>query len=266
MSGRAVFGLHAVRVLVRTRPTSISEVVLSERRRDGRTLALERECEQRGVEVRKTSGRELEAIVPEAVHQGVLAVLEERPGEGDRGREASGWKRLVETFRAYRDAPAGGGAALALALDGVQDPHNLGACVRSATAAVAQAVLTRRRGSVGVNSTVIKVATGATEYTPVIPVGRFSRALTDLARTGATVIGADPGSDRPLWEVDLTGSVVIVLGGEHRGLRRLTTESCDWLVGIPMAGPVESLNVSVAAGICLFEVLRQRHEARTRLA
>ncbi len=152
---------------------------------------------------------------------------------------------------------------LVLILDEVSDPHNLGACLRSANAAGALAVMTPKNRSASVTDTVRRVACGGAEATPVVQVTNLARAMEHLKEAGLTLIGTDDSGDRPLFEAELAGPVGLVMGAEGTGMRRLTRESCDTLVRIPMLGSVECLNVSVAAGICLFEAVRQRQNAQT---
>ena len=152
-----------------------------------------------------------------------------------------------------------GGNALFLVLDGVQDPHNLGACLRTADAVGVRAIILPKDRAVGVNETVRKVACGAAENTPVIHVTNLSRALREMQDAGIWVIGTADESENTIYEEDLTSSIALVMGSEGQGLRQNTRKHCDKLVNIPMAGVVESLNVSVAAGVCLFEAQRQRH-------
>ena len=147
---------------------------------------------------------------------------------------------------------------LFLLLDGVQDPHNLGACLRTADAVGVNAVIIPKDRSVSINSTVVKVASGAAYSVPVVSVTNLSRTIRHMQKAGVWFVGTDGEATESLYQVKLTGSIALVLGAEGSGLRRLTKESCDFLVKLPMLGTVESLNVSVAAGVCLYETLRQR--------
>ena len=148
-----------------------------------------------------------------------------------------------------------------LILDNVQDPHNLGACLRSADAAGVHAVVIPKDRSVGVTETVRLVACGAAESVPIAQVTNLARVLTQLKKSGLWIVGTTDTAEKTLYEVDLTGPIAMIMGSEGKGLRRLTSEHCDFLVRIPMVGSVESLNVSVATGVCLFEALRQRNQA-----
>jgi 23S rRNA (guanosine2251-2'-O)-methyltransferase len=177
-------------------------------------------------------------------HQGVVAELVAQAGDPET--------QLEEALEAAGDAP------LLLVLDGVQDPHNLGACLRSADAAGVAAVIVPRDRAAGLTPVVRKVAAGAAETVPLVAVVNLARTLRELKNRGVWLVGTDDAADRTLYEADLKGPVALVMGSEGEGMRRLTRECCDQLVSIPMAGAVESLNVSVAAGVALFEAVRQR--------
>ena len=176
-----------------------------------------------------------------------------------RRRAAADWPSILEAVEeAVRVSSPRLAPPLVLVLDQVQDPRNLGACVRSAAAAGATAVVVPRRRAAGLTAAVRRTAAGGAERVPVVEVPNLARALRDLAARGVTVAGADPDAPRPAWNADLGGPLALVLGAEEGGLRRLTREHCDHLVAIPMTGGGASLNVSVAAGILLYEALRQR--------
>jgi 23S rRNA (guanosine2251-2'-O)-methyltransferase len=177
-------------------------------------------------------------------HQGVVAELLPRAGDPET--------QLEEALEAAGDAP------LLLVLDGVQDPHNLGACLRSADAAGVAAVLVPRDRAAGLTPVVRKVAAGAAETVPLVAVVNLARTLRELKERGVWLVGTDDSAEKTLYDAELTGPVALVMGSEGEGMRRLTRECCDQLVSIPMAGAVESLNVSVAAGVALFEAVRQR--------
>ena len=239
-----VFGLHAVDALLRRQPESVSRVLLQAGRRDKRIAALRELAANQGVAVeelprdaldRKVSGR----------HQGAVA---EVIGATRAWDESMLWQRLAELER----------APLVLVLDGVTDPHNLGACLRSADAAGVDAVIVPRDKSADLTPTVRKVACGAAETVPFVRVTNLARALEGLKERGIWLYGAAGEAEASLYDSDLSGPAAIVMGAEGGGLRRLTREACDHLVKLPMAGSVSSLNVSVATGICLFEVVRQR--------
>ncbi|MEZ5581843.1 MAG: 23S rRNA (guanosine(2251)-2'-O)-methyltransferase RlmB [Candidatus Competibacteraceae bacterium] len=243
-------GLHAVTAALRNHPERLDSIRVERRRRDARMRALLEEAQRHGVPVSLTDRQELDRLSAQTRHQGVIAryagAVEQVRGERD----------LAELLATVQGPP------LLLILDGVQDPHNLGACLRSADAAGVHAVLVPTDRAVGLTATVRKVASGAAESIPFFQVTNLARALRQLQDQGLWLIGAAGEAEQSLYDVDLTGPVALVLGAEEKGLRRLTRETCDVLVCIPMAGSVESLNVSVAAGIFLFEAVRQRHIAK----
>lgn len=246
MAEELIHGLHAVAAALEYEPEQVHGLWVERQRRDGRIQALLDQASQQGVKIHLTDRTELDRMSGGARHQGVvarLAVRQRTPGETD----------LPALLAAVE------GPLLLLVLDGVQDPHNLGACLRSAAAAGAHAVIAPADRSVGLNATVRKVACGAAEIVPVVTVTNLARALRALQEQGIWIVGAAGEAEDSLYEVDFTPSTAIVLGGEEKGLRRLTREVCDRLARIPIAeGGVASLNVSVAAGIFLFEARRQR--------
>lgn len=243
MSNR-VHGLHAVRAALEA--GTLRRVVVDERRNDRRLSELIADCETAGVPVETSRRQRLDDLAEGGRHQGVV-------GEG--AARVGGWAELS-------DAAAMGG--LWLALDGVQDPHNLGACLRTAEAAGAAGVIAPRDRAAGLTATARKVATGAAERLPFYQVTNLARTLKELGTGGLFIVGAAGDPDTTLYEVDLTGPLILVLGAEERGLRRLTRENCDVVARLPMAGGAESLNVSVAAGVCLFEAARQRGFSTSR--
>lgn len=242
------YGLHAVRHALNQRDDerALERVLLLQNgRTDSRLQEVARLAAAQGIAARTLGRAELDKIAG-GRHQGVVLM-------GPSARRGQTGEQDLEAFVAGL-----GEGALLLVLDGVQDPHNLGACLRSADAAGAQAVIVPRRRAAGLGATVRKVAAGAAEHVPLYAVPNLARALRFLAEQGVSIIGTDGASETGLFSADLTGPVALVLGSEEKGLRRLTREHCDQLVSLPMAGAVESLNVSVAAGICLFEAVRQR--------
>ncbi|MFN2308568.1 MAG: 23S rRNA (guanosine(2251)-2'-O)-methyltransferase RlmB [Gammaproteobacteria bacterium] len=239
-----VYGLHAVRALLRQGDAVIRRAWVQAGRDDPRLMEVISELSDRGVAVEPVARRELDRLLDGARHQGVLLEVE---------AAAVGDEHTLEAFLAGLVKPA-----LLLVLDGVTDPHNLGACLRTADAAGVQAVILPKDRSVGITPVVRKVACGAAESLPLFQVTNLARSLRLLQDAGIWIFGAAGEAEQSLYEVDLTGSVAVVLGAEGGGLRRLTREHCDVLVKIPMAGLVESLNVSVAAGVLLYEVVRQR--------
>lgn len=244
-----IYGLHPVAAALRYEPDRVQELWVERNRRDARLQALLQTAAAQGVAVRPVERAELDRRSGHARHQGVLARCL-------AGVPARTEQELPAILQAAPTAP------LLMALDGVQDPHNLGACLRSAAAAGVDAVLAPVDRAVGLTPVVRKVASGAAEITPFIQVTNLARALDRLKEQGVWLIGAAGEAEQTLYELDFTGPVAIVLGAEEKGLRRLTREQCDYLARIPMTSGVESLNVSVAAGIFLFEVVRQRRNLR----
>ena len=239
------YGLHAVESLLSTRPGQVLEIAVATGRDDRRLAAVVSQAVDCGIPVCRLSRKELDRMLPHVRHQGVIVTLK-TTAVGRREQE-------LEPFLARLDAPP-----FILVLDGVQDPHNLGACLRTADAAGVHAVIVPRDRAAGITPTVRKVASGAAETVPVFTVTNLARTLRVLKQAGVWLYGASDDADSDLYGMDLTGPVALVLGGEGKGLRRLTRELCDGLMAIPMAGRVESLNVSVAAGVLLFEARRQR--------
>jgi len=237
-----LFGIHAVTAVLEGSPARIRALYV-QRGKDARKQDLVDLAKEAGVRVEFVDRRWLDRRV-EGVHQGVVADCHEIELADERALEAA-WPDL--------DCPR-----LLLALDGVQDPRNLGACLRSARAAGVQAVLLPKRRSAPLSAAAIKTAAGAAEGLFIVEVSNLARRLDWLKKQGVWVIGAAGEADRSYFESDLSRDTVLVLGGEEKGLRRLTREGCDELIRIPIAADVESLNVSVAAGILLFEAVRQR--------
>ena len=242
------YGVHAIEAVLEDDPSAVREVWVSAG--GSRAARLAERIEAAGVAVRRCEREVLDRLAPGARHQGVVARVRRRP--------AGDWRSVLDSLEEAMRGRAEGAAPLLLVLDQVQDPRNLGACVRSAAAAGAAAVVVPRRRAAGLTAAVRRTAAGGAERVPVVEVANLSRALRDLAARGVTIAGADPHAADPAWDVDLGGPLALVLGAEEGGLRRLTREHCDHLVTIPMAAGGASLNVSVAAGILLYEALRQR--------
>ena len=238
-----VFGLHAVQALLDRHPKRIKRLLLQAGRLNERQQALLALAERQGVALQRVAGDELDAQA-EGVHQGVVA--EVVPSQL--------WSEEMLGHMLDRLE----GTPLLLVLDGVTDPHNLGACLRSADAAGAHAVIVPRDRSASLNPTVRKVACGAAETVPLVAVTNLSRTLKQLKQRGLWVVGTAGEADQLIYDVDFTVPSIIIMGAEGAGMRRLTREHCDYLAKLPMAGSVSSLNVSVATGICLFEAVRQR--------
>ena len=241
--------MHAVTAALKYEPGRIQGIWVERRRHDARRRALLTVAEQQGIAVQQADRVELDRLSSHARHQGVLA----RCIVSTAARTENELPAILESAQE---------PALLLVLDGVQDPHNLGACLRSAEAAGVQAVIAPVDRAVGLTATVRKVACGAAETVPFIPVSNLARTLRSLQEQGLWLIGAAGEAEKTLYEMDFTAPVAIILGAEEKGLRRLTREICDNLARIPMAGQVESLNVSVAAGVFLFEAVRQRFTTR----
>jgi 23S rRNA (guanosine2251-2'-O)-methyltransferase len=238
-----VYGLHAVRSLLLRQPQRVLRVCLQRDRHDSRAEEIEHLSAAAGRPLERIDARQLRSRLGEVVHQGVMAEV----------APLVAWTE-ADLLQAVSGVPD----PLVLALDGVQDPHNLGACLRTADACGVLALLVPRDRAAPLNATARKVAAGAAETTPVVVVTNLARSLGLLKQAGLWIVGADAaGSQRP-EEVDLTGPRVLVLGAEGAGLRQLTRRHCDWIARLPRRGAVESLNVSVATGMLLYEALRQR--------
>ena len=240
---RVLFGFHAILARLRAEPKSVVEIFLDETRHDGRIKDLAAVAERAGVKVMKVPTKRLDGFYGGGRHQGVVARIETKS-------LSHSLDEILENVK---------GSPLLLLLDGVTDPHNLGACLRVADGAGVQAVIAPKDHAVGINATVAKVASGAAETVPYLMVTNLSRTIAELKSHHVRVIGAAEDAPATLYETDLTGPVALVLGAEGAGLRQLTRRNCDALVRIPLHGAVESLNVSVAAGVCLFEARRQRN-------
>jgi len=238
---RVVFGFHAVLARLRADPSSVLEIYLDETRNDARARDLAAVAERAKVHLMRVPTRRLDGFYGGGRHQGVVARIEVRKASDSLDEILEGVEH-----------------PLLLVLDGVTDPHNLGACLRVANGAGAHAVLAPKDRAVGVTPTVSKVASGAAESTPYLMVTNLARTLSELKERNIWIVGADERAEKTLYAADLPESIAWVLGAEGEGMRRLTRESCDLLVRIPMRGEVESLNVSVSAGVCLYESARRR--------
>jgi 23S rRNA (guanosine2251-2'-O)-methyltransferase len=246
-SSQTIYGLHAVRTMLQKHPERVTAVRVAERRDDPRTREIDELARRGQIPVQRIDAQVLKQRLGDATHQGVVADIKPLPP----------WTE-DDLLAALQTAARDGRAPLLLALDGVQDPHNLGACLRTADACGALAVIVPRDRAAHVTPVVRKVAVGAAETTPVVAVTNLVRTLKLLKEAGLWVIGADAEAPKHADEVDLKGAVVLVLGAEGAGLRQLTRQTCDWTVRLPQLGAVESLNVSVAAGMLLYEAVRQR--------
>jgi len=242
MSTKVLFGFHAVTVRLKTAPASVIEVHVDATRRDARMRQFLERVREAGARLVDSDDARLAQLAGTTRHQGVVARVSPLARHHD----------LDELLDGVSGAP------LILVLDGVTDPHNLGACLRVADGAGVHAVVAPRDHAVGLNATVAKVASGAAETVPYLMVTNLARTLNELKERDIRVVGTSGDATTSLFDADLRGPLALVLGAEGPGLRQLTRRTCDELVRIPMQGAVESLNVSVAAGVCLFEALRQR--------
>ena len=241
-SPKVLFGFHAVGVRLKTTPRSIIEIYYEPTRRDARMRQFLERANEAGVRLIEADGMRLAKLAGSHGHQGVAARVEILA-------QTSSLDDLLDGIE---------GPPLLLVLDGVTDPHNLGACLRVADGAGAHAVIAPKDHAVGVNATVAKVASGAAETVPYFMVTNLARTLNELKERSIWCIGTSDGTSKTIYPADLKTPVALVMGAEGEGMRQLTRKTCDELVGIPMRGAVESLNVSVASGVCLYEALRQR--------
>ena len=246
MSTKILFGFHAVTVRLKTAPASITEIHVDTSRRDARMRQFVERAQAVDVRVVDSDDARLSGLAGGPRHQGVVA----RVTPLALPHSVDGVLEAVEG--------EGRGPALLLVLDGVTDPHNLGACLRVADGAGVHAVIAPKDHAVGLGATVSKVASGAAETVPYLMVTNLARTLGELKERDIRIVGTSDDAPGTLYQADLGGPLAWVLGAEGSGLRQLTRKTCDELVRIPMKGAVESLNVSVASGICLYEALRQR--------
>jgi len=241
-SPKVLFGFHAVGVRLKTAPQSVIEIYADPTRKDARMRQFLERAHEAGARVIEADGMRLAKLAGSHGHQGVAARVQALPASHSLDDLLDG----IE------------GPPLLLVLDGVTDPHNLGACLRVADGAGAHAVIAPKDHAVGINATVAKVASGAAETIPYFMVTNLARTLGELKERSIWCIGTSDDAPRNVYQADLKGPVALVLGAEGAGMRQLTRKTCDELVSIPMRGAVESLNVSVASGVCLYEALRQR--------
>ena len=241
-SPKILFGFHAVGVRLKTAPQSIVEIYFETTRRDARMRQFIERAQEAGVRLIEADSMRLAKLAGSHGHQGVAARVESLP-------QVHSLDDLLDQVQ---------GPPLLLVLDGVTDPHNLGACLRVADGAGAHAVIAPKDHAAGINATVAKVASGAAETVPYFMVTNLARTLGELKERSIWIIGTSGDAPRNIYQADLKVPTALVLGAEGPGMRQLTRKKCDELVSIPMQGAVESLNVSVASGVCLFEALRQR--------
>ena len=243
MSSELIYGIHAISALLERQPERFLEAWVLKGREDERLLPLLYQLQRFGVSIQLVTRKTLDDKAEGAIHQGIIA----RIREGKKYDEQDLWSVIDGVEQ-----------PLLLILDGVTDPHNLGACLRNADAAGVHALIVPRDKSVTLNGTARKVACGAAETVPFIQVTNLARTIRELQERGIWVLGTAGEADHDLYQSKLTGPLALVMGAEGSGMRRLTREHCDELISIPMAGAVSSLNVSVATGVCLFEAVRQR--------
>ena len=244
-----VYGLHAVRALLTRHAERVTSITIAEGRGDPRVVEIQSLAQKAGKSVRRAPPAAFKTLFGDAVHQGVYVEVLPLPPWREEELVAAITKRLED---------AQGQPPFVLVLDGVQDPHNLGACLRTADACGALAVVIPKDRAVQMNATVRKVAAGAAETTPIAVVTNLARTLRLLKEAGLWIVGADAEAPKLAHETDLSAPIALVMGAEGSGLRQLTRETCDLTVRLPQQGAVESLNVSVASGMLLYEALRQR--------
>lgn len=243
----SVFGLHAVKSIMDNHPDRLVELYVSKERQNDAVSALVQQAHGIGIRPQWVPKHALDKRAEGGNHQGVVATVTSLPTLNEND--------LAELVDNSEQTP------LFLVLDGITDPHNLGACLRTADAAGVTAVIVPKDKSAQITPTVRKVASGAAEVVPLVVVTNLARALRELQQLNVWLIGTAGEATKSLYEVDYQGPTAIIMGAEGKGMRRLTRETCDELVAIPLAGSVSSLNVSVASGVCLFEVVRQRNES-----
>jgi len=242
MKSKMIFGFHAVTARLRHEASSVEEIYVDAGRHDRRMQDLLHAAKEAGARIIQADDQRLSSMVGTRRHQGVVA----------KAGALSLARNLDELLDAIEGPP------LLLVLDGITDPHNLGACLRVADGAGAHAVIAPKDRAVGLNATAAKVASGAADTVPYITVTNLARALRQLQERDIWLIGTDDSAEKSLYDADFSGPAALVMGSEGEGMRRLTRETCDLLVRVPMCGAVESLNVSVASGVCLYEARRQR--------
>ena len=244
-SPKVIFGFHAVGVRIKTAPASVLEVLFDASRRDARMKTFISRAQEAGVRLVEADALRIAKLAGSHGHQGVAARVSPM-------QQSHSIDELLEGLEAAGTVP------LLLVLDGVTDPHNLGACLRVADGAGAHAVIAPKDHAAGINATVAKVASGAADTMPYFMVTNLARTLNELKERNIWCVGTSDDASGTLYQCDLKRPLALVLGAEGEGMRQLTRKTCDELISIPMAGAVESLNVSVASGVCLYEAMRQR--------
>ncbi|CAM3846344.1 23S rRNA (guanosine(2251)-2'-O)-methyltransferase RlmB [Vibrio aquimaris] len=243
MTNEFIYGIHAVKAVLEKEPERFVEAFVLKGRQDDRLMPIINQLQMCGVSIQQMARKTLDDKARGANHQGIMAKV--KPAKQLNEHD-------LDDIIAKQDAP------LLLVLDGVTDPHNLGACLRNADAAGVAAVIVPKDKSANINATVSKVACGAAETVPLVRVTNLARTMRTLQEQGIWFVGTAGEAKHDIYQAKLTGPLAIVMGAEGDGMRRLTRETCDDLIKIPMAGSVSSLNVSVASGVCLFEAVRQR--------
>lgn len=238
-----IFGINPIQQMLEHNPAKILEIWVSSAKKDMRVQKLLNQAQDQNISIQKVDPKKLDKLMEDQNHQGVIAKV--KPAQ-------------ILTESALKDLVHQNKNPLFLILDGVQDPHNFGACLRTADAAGVTAVIIPRDNAVGITPVVRKVASGAADIVPIVQVSNLARAMRELQDLNVWIVGTAMDCDKTIYELDLSGAIAIVLGAEGSGMRQLTAKHCDFLANLPMLGSVESLNVSVATGICLYEAIRQR--------
>ena len=241
---RIIYGFHSITSLIRIDPLSIKEIFIDEYRTDGRVSDLMKLIEIHKIKYHLSNKDRLDGFVASQKHQGVVAKIYEVKDK---------YVTIEDIVEVDKSGPL-----LLLILDGIEDPHNLGACFRVADAMGVSAIVCPKDNAVGLNATVRKVASGGAESVPFVVVTNLARTIRYLKDNGIFIYGTDDKSDKSLNQINFNGSIALIMGSEGKGMRRLTKDLCDDIFSIPMLGNVESLNVSVASGICLYEINRQK--------
>lgn len=244
MSTQLIYGINSVMMLLNKAPQRIKKIIINKNRDDKRMRLLREAIVKFNLPFEELEATEIDKSYPDYVHQGVVALITENSFYSEKDLDL-----LLKNCSK---------AALILILDGITDPHNLGACLRAADAAGVDFVVMPKDKNAGITPLVSKVASGAAEILPIVQVANLARAMQKLKNLGVWLYGTHLDADKSLYDLDFTGPCALVMGSEGSGIRRLTAEECDYLCNLPMSGHVESLNVAVACGICLYEVVRQR--------
>lgn len=238
-----IFGINPIQHLLEHHPDRVLEILISQNKDDRRVQKILEQAKQQHINIQRIDVKKLDQMFSDQNHQGIIAKI-----KPNKLLSETDLKTLVNNTS----------KPLFLILDGVQDPHNFGACLRTADAAGVTAVIVPRDNAVGITPVVRKVASGAADSIPIVQVSNLARAMRDLQELGVWIVGTAADATQSIYEIDLSGPMAIVMGAEGTGMRQLTAKHCDFLVNLPMLGQVESLNVSVATGVCLFEAIRQR--------